>query len=461
MVIENHKFSDIIKLGERIEEGNKSGMVTNLEALQATNKALQSGGISKKKEVGAVMVAQGLKSPLTYQTPPPTYQPSPSRNQQPDATYHIYNAQPAYYHSPPARQNYQKLRPNFDRRLPRQYTPIAEPIDQLYERLKANGYVTLIPVVAMENSSQWINPKKTCAYHSGKKGHTIDECRTLKDKIQTLIDTKVIQAKEVAPIIRNNPRPDHTGEGYYVVEARRKGKAKMEETGAAQSMTRIGRVYTPEHLGGMSEEATSKPPVIDTGPDDLWRKVQAREYSVVDYLNKTPSQISILLLLQNSEAYRNALIKVLNEAYLPNNITNGEMANMVGQVLESHKITFHEDELPPEGLSHNRALHITVLFEDNFIGRVLIDGGSSLNICPLTTLKRLGKGMHEIRAGNMNVKAFDRSQRDTIGATNLSLQMAPTWFDVEFQMLDISATYNLLLGRPWIHAAGAITSTLH
>ncbi|XP_070057458.1 uncharacterized protein [Nicotiana tomentosiformis] len=41
MVSENHKFSDIIKLGERIDEGIKSGMVTNFEALQATNKALQ------------------------------------------------------------------------------------------------------------------------------------------------------------------------------------------------------------------------------------------------------------------------------------------------------------------------------------------------------------------------------------------------------------------------------------
>ncbi|XP_070040425.1 uncharacterized protein [Nicotiana tomentosiformis] len=41
MVIENHKFSDIIKLGERIEEGIKSGMVTNFEALQATNKTFQ------------------------------------------------------------------------------------------------------------------------------------------------------------------------------------------------------------------------------------------------------------------------------------------------------------------------------------------------------------------------------------------------------------------------------------
>ncbi|XP_070018068.1 uncharacterized protein [Nicotiana sylvestris] len=109
------------------------------------------------------------------------------------------------------------------------------------------------------------------------------------------------------------------------------------------------------------------------------------------------------------------------------------MANMVGQVLESHKITFHEDELPPEGLSHNRALHITKQFEDKFIARVLIDGGSRLNIFPLITLKRLGKDFHEILARSMNVKAFDGFQRATIGEINLCLQMGLTWFDIEFQ----------------------------
>lgn len=49
MLIEDQKFSDIIKLGERIKEGIKTGMVTSFEALQAKKKALQSGGTSKKK----------------------------------------------------------------------------------------------------------------------------------------------------------------------------------------------------------------------------------------------------------------------------------------------------------------------------------------------------------------------------------------------------------------------------
>ncbi|XP_070007671.1 uncharacterized protein [Nicotiana sylvestris] len=137
------------------------------------------------------------------------------------------------------------------------------------------------------------------------------------------------------------------------------------------------------------------------------------------------------------------------------------MANMVGQVLESHDITFHVDELPPERLRHNKALHITVQYEDYFITRILIDGGSSLNICPLVTLKKLGKRLHEIKDGAINVKAFDGSQRSTIGEISLCLQIGSTWFDVDFQVIDVPASYNLLLGRPWIHAAGAVASTLH
>ncbi|XP_070010771.1 uncharacterized protein [Nicotiana sylvestris] len=137
------------------------------------------------------------------------------------------------------------------------------------------------------------------------------------------------------------------------------------------------------------------------------------------------------------------------------------MANMVGQVLESHKITFHEDDLLLEGLGHNKALHVTVQCEDYFITRILINGGFSLNICPLVALKKLGKGLHEIKDGAINVNAFDGSQMSTIGEISQYLQMGPTWFNVDFQVIDVPTSYNLLLGQPWIHVAGAVASTLY
>jgi len=50
------------------------------------------------------------------------------------------------------------------------------------------------------------------------KGHTIDECRSRKDKIQALIDNKIIVAKKLVPNFRNNPLPDHKGGGIHMIE---------------------------------------------------------------------------------------------------------------------------------------------------------------------------------------------------------------------------------------------------
>jgi hypothetical protein len=59
------------------------------------------------------------------------------------------------------------------------------------------------------------------------------------------------------------------------------------------------------------------------------------------------------------------------------------------------------------------------------------------------------------------VKAFDGSRRSVIGEVCLPVQIGPHTFDITFQVMDINPAYSCLLGRPWIHAAGAVTSTLH
>ena len=41
------------------------------------------------------------------------------------------------------------------------------------------------------------------------------------------------------------------------------------------------------------------------------------------------------------------------------------------------------------------------------------------------------------------------------------MQIGPCTFNVEFQVMDISSSYNCLLRRSWIHIARAVPSTLH
>lgn len=73
-------FSEIIKVGEILEECLTNGSIISLESLQTTNKASQSGGTAehkKKKEMGTAMATQPSESILSYQTPPDPPTPTP------------------------------------------------------------------------------------------------------------------------------------------------------------------------------------------------------------------------------------------------------------------------------------------------------------------------------------------------------------------------------------------------
>ncbi|XP_069145180.1 uncharacterized protein [Solanum lycopersicum] len=154
-------------------------------------------------------------------------------------------------------------------------------------------------------------------------------------------------------------------------------------------------------------------------------------------------------------------MKALDDTYVPSGTSSDNVAAMIHQVIRGHRISFCDDEMPAEGRAHNKALHITVICRGKVINRVLVDEGSGLNICPLSTLKQLRFDLGKLEQNQVNVRAFDGVQRDTLGAVNLTIQMGPTEFKAKFQVLDIDTSYNFLLGRPFIHAAGAVPSTLH
>ena len=48
-----------------------------------------------------------------------------------------------------------------------------------------------------------------------------------------------------------------------------------------------------------------------------------------------------------------------------------------------------------------------------------------------------------------------------MGTLEIELLIGPTIFVTLFQVLRIPISFNLLLGRPWIHRAGAIPYSLH
>ena len=61
----------------------------------------------------------------------------------------------------------------------------------------------------------------------------------------------------------------------------------------------------------------------------------------------------------------------------------------------------------------------------------------------------------------LTVKAFDGSRRSVEGEVDLPIKIGPHVFYLSFYIMDIHPSYTCLLGSPWIHMAGAVTSTLH
>ena len=64
-----------------------------------------------------------------------------------------------------------------------------------------------------------------------------------------------------------------------------------------------------------------KESVIEKKASGFLKFIKHSEYSVVEKLNKLPTHISLLAFLLNSKPHRNALMTVLNEAYVAHNIS--------------------------------------------------------------------------------------------------------------------------------------------
>ncbi|XP_070047337.1 uncharacterized protein [Nicotiana tomentosiformis] len=204
-----------------------------------------------------------------------------------------------------------------------------------------------------------------------------------------------------------------------------------------------------------------KKPVSSEEAEEFFRKMKTLKYAIIDQLRKTPSHVSLLSLFISSNEHQKVLLKTLNEAYVPVETSVEQLKRMAEQFLEVNRISFSRDDLPQEGAAHNKALHLTVKCEGYYMKRVMLDGGSRVDICPLSTLQRMKIGTERIRPNNVCVRAFDGVKRDTIGEIDLILTIGPMDFEVTFQVLDMDTSYNFLLGRPWIHTAGAVPSTLH
>ncbi|KAA3462373.1 hypothetical protein EPI10_028864 [Gossypium australe] len=129
--------------------------------------------------------------------------------------------------------------------------------------------------------------------------------------------------------------------------------------------THSGRRYDP--TGAKIEPPKGKPWQLSKRKKDIneneakefLKFLKYSEYNVVEQPHKQPARISVLVLLLSLETHRSALMKVMNETYVANDIFVNKLDRMVNNISADNFIFFNDDKIPPRGMGSTKALHIT------------------------------------------------------------------------------------------------------
>ena len=160
--------------------------------------------------------------------------------------------------------------------------------------------------------------------------------------------------------------------------------------------------------------------------------IKKSEFNVVEQLLQTPSKISMMSLLMNSEAHREALQKVSEQAYVEHDVMVDQFDHIVANITSCNNLSFCDEELPDEGKNHNLVLHISMNYKEDALSYVLVDIGSLMNVLPKSNLSRLSYQGAPMRYSGKIIKAFDGSRKTVIREVDLPVKIGPSDFQITF-----------------------------
>jgi len=124
-------------------------------------------------------------------------------------------------------------------------------------------------------------------------------------------------------------------------------------------------------------------------------------------------------------------------------------------------ITFMVDDMQVKG-KYDRPLYFTGYIGSSEVSRIEVDPGSALSITPCWVMQHLGIPTHRLSTTQTTIYGgFNANGMRPMGKIKLKCQIGDLKSEVTCCVIDADTSYNLLLGRPWIHRNSIVPSTLH
>ena len=91
----------------------------------------------------------------------------------------------------------------------------------------------------------------------------------------------------------------------------------------------------------------------------------------------------------------------------------------------------------------------------------MIDQGSAAEIMYLDLYKGLGLKLENLTAYSSHLVSFEGKMVIPKRQIRLLVQIGTDVVEVDFIVVDAFSPYTAIMGKPWLHTLGAVSSTLH
>ena len=129
--------------------------------------------------------------------------------------------------------------------------------------------------------------------------------------------------------------------------------------------------------------------------------------------------------------------------------------------IEREPIAFGNEDLKGTVQPHDNALIVTARISGFLVKRVMVDQGSGADVMYLDLFKGLGLKNRDLSKYDTPLVGFDDRMVALERQISLPVNMEGKEVMVTFIAVNSFSQYTAILGWPWIHAIGAVPSTLH
>ena len=110
---------------------------------------------------------------------------------------------------------------------------------------------------------------------------------------------------------------------------------------------------------------------------------------------------------------------------------------------------------------HDDALVVTLRIGGYDVKRVMIDQGSATEIMYLDLYKGLGLKPENLTIYSSPLVSFEGKIVVPKGQIRLLVQVGTDLVEVDFIVVDAFPPYTTIIGKPWLHTLGTVSSTFH